>query len=239
MGLREAWEANAGAWIRWAREPGHDSYWRFHREAFFALLPPPGNLTVDVGCGEGRVSRDLHALGHRIIGIDASPTMIAAARSEDREGEYLLADATALPLEDGCADLAVAFMSLQDVDEMPAAVGEIARILSAGGRVCLAIEHPLNSAGKFTGEQADSPFVITGSYLDEFAHTAELERDGLRMTFNSRHRPLEAYGRALEAAGLLIEAIREPATPDDALRFERWRRWQRVPLFLHLRALKA
>jgi hypothetical protein len=37
-----------------------------------------------------------------------------------------------------------------------------------------------------------------------------VERDGIRMTFRMEHRPLEAYGLALEAAGLAIEAIREP-----------------------------
>jgi len=37
--------AAAVAWTRWAREPGHDSYWRFGRMAFFELRPPPGQLT--------------------------------------------------------------------------------------------------------------------------------------------------------------------------------------------------
>jgi hypothetical protein len=32
---------------------------------------------------------------------------------------------------------------------------------------------------------------------------------GIRLTFHSEHRPLEAYSRALEDSGLLIEAIRE------------------------------
>ena len=112
MNLRAAWEAEAPNWIRWAREPGHDSYWRFHREAFLESLPAPGRLTLDVGCGEGRVTRDLRDLGHRVVGVDPSPTMIAAARDADPGGEYIEADAAALPFEDGAADLAVAFMSL-------------------------------------------------------------------------------------------------------------------------------
>ena len=39
--LREAWEAAAPAWIAWARTPGHDSYWRFHRDAFCPSCPRP------------------------------------------------------------------------------------------------------------------------------------------------------------------------------------------------------
>ena len=52
--------------------------------------------------------------------------------------------------------------------------------------------------------------------------------------------PLERYSRAFEAAGLLLEALREPV-PDDA--FVRARplagRRRRIPLLLHLRAVKA
>jgi SAM-dependent methyltransferase len=118
VSLREAWEEQAPNWIRWAREPGHDSYWKFHREGFLASLPAPGRLTLDVGCGEGRVTRDLRATGHYAIGLDQSSTMIAAAREADPDGEYVEADAAAMPFEDGAADLATAFMSLMDMDDM-------------------------------------------------------------------------------------------------------------------------
>lgn len=69
------------------------------------------------------------------------------------------------PLHDGIADLAVAFMSLQDVDDVQRAVREAARVLAPAGRLCLAIVHPLNSAGQFADDTADGRFVIDGSYL--------------------------------------------------------------------------
>jgi hypothetical protein len=50
---------------------------------------------------------------------------------------------------------------------------------------------------------------------------------------------LEDYGRALEAAGFVIERFREPAASEQAVgRQPGYRRWQRLPLFLQLRALK-
>jgi 2-polyprenyl-3-methyl-5-hydroxy-6-metoxy-1,4-benzoquinol methylase len=67
------WEAEAENWIRWARTPGHDAYWRY-REAFFALVPAARRATLEVGCGERRVARDLTARGHHVTGIDSSPT---------------------------------------------------------------------------------------------------------------------------------------------------------------------
>lgn len=237
MSLRDLWEAHATQWIPWARTPGHDSYWRFHRDAFLTLLPPPGQLTVDAGCGEGRLTRDLQARGHRTVGVEPSPTLLAAAREADPAGDYREGAAEALPLGDGAADLVVAFMVLQDVDDLQAAVADCARVLRPGGRLCAAVVHPINSAGKFDDKSADSPFVIRGSYLAERDYHDTFERDGLRMTFHSRHHPLEAYSRALEAAGLGIEAMREPPAIA-ASASGRSNQWMRVPLFLHLRALR-
>lgn len=240
MSLRDAWEREAGRWIAWARSSGHDSYWRFHRDQFLELLPAPGRLTVDIGCGEGRLARDLQKLGHRVVAIDASATMIDAARAADPHGDYRCADAASLPVPAASCDLAVAFMSLQDVDDMPAAVAEMARVLQPGACACIAIVHPLNSAGTFLDEAANSPFTIRGTYLATFAYSDRVSRDGLDMTFHSTHRPLESYSRALEAAGLHIDAIREhPMPPALTARSERSRRWARIPLFLHIRARKC
>jgi SAM-dependent methyltransferase len=237
--LERDWEREADNWIAWARTPGHDSYW-YYGSAFRDLLPPPGRRTLDLGCGEGRVARDLAALGHRVSGMDASP-LIAAAREADASSDYVVGDASSLPFQDGCFDLVVAYNSLMDFDDMPGAVREAARVLTRGGRFCLAIVHPVNSAGNFADDTSDRAFAIDGTYLGEHRYTDLLERDGLQMSFHSIHRPLEAYGRALEEVGFLVEALREPVAPPDAS--GRWRvphveRWRRLPLFLWLRAVR-
>jgi SAM-dependent methyltransferase len=225
--MRDAWETNAGLWTEWARRPGHDSYWRFHRDAFFALVPAPGALTLDVGSGEGRVARDLAALGHRVVAIEPSPTL---ARDALGAGGGLTgvvrADGTALPFAGGAADLVIAFMALHDMDQMAAAVADIGRVLRPGGRLCAAVVHPINSAGTFR----DDEFVLRESYFQERAYQDDVEQDGLRMRFAARHRPLEAFFAAMELAGLLTEAVRE--VPGSG-------RWDSVPLFLDFRAVRA
>jgi SAM-dependent methyltransferase len=236
--LSAEWETNAPDWIEWARRPGHDSYWRFHRTAFLELLPSPGRRTLDIGCGEGRVARDLKSVGHTVVGVDASPTLVEAASSADPSIEFVLADAAALPFPDGYADLAVAFMSLQDIDDVPTALEEAARVLEPGGRVCLAIVHPLGSAGKFEGNEPDAPFVVRGSYIDCFHYRDEFARDGLEVVFESEHRPVSWYIEALTGAGFLVERLREIGIPDEAVTDDRHRRWQRLPLFLHVRAVR-
>ena len=80
-----------------------------------------------------------------------------------------------------------------------------------------------------------------GRNLDSHHYADEIERNGLRMTFSSIRHPLQAYFRALEAAGLLTETLREVPIPaglasDASPRHERWRR---LPLFLHMRAVKV
>lgn len=231
MDLRDAWERNAADWVRWARKPGHDSYWRFHRDRFLDLVPSPGRLTLDVGCGEGRVTRDLKELGHRAVGLDASETMITAAREMDPSGEYLVANAAELPFPDGHADLAVAFMSLMDVDDMSASIREIARVLDPGGSLALAVVHPINSAHELDFEHPESRLVLTEDYFDRRRRSDTIERDDLRMTFESRHFTLQDYFEALLDAGFQIDALREIADPQHP-------RWSRYPLFLHVLATR-
>ena len=234
MTLRDAWEAEARNWIAWSRRPGHDSYWQFHRDAFLATLPPPPARVVDVGCGEGRLPRDLKRIGYEVIGIDGSSTLVEAAREADPEGDYRVADAASLPLPDASADLVTAFMSLQDVDDLDAALHEAARVLVPGGRLRTAVVHPINSAGRFASGEHDAVFEIRGSYFEEGRYSDTIERDGLTMTFASAHRSLERIARAVLATGLLIDHVGE--TPDAA--DPPGSRWRRLPLFLHLGAIK-
>lgn len=231
MTLRDAWEAEAASWVVWARQEGHDSYSRFHRDAFLGLVPAPGRLTVDLGCGEGRLARDLTALGHRVVAVDAAPTMIRHAREAHPDGEYHVASADELPLGEAAADLVVAFMSLQDMDDPDAAVREAWRVLGSGGCFCVALVHPINSAGKFASGEDDAAFVIAGSYRDRQRYVETAERGGLAMTFTSDHRSLEGWVRPVTDVGFLVDAVREVYAPDQP-------RWSRIPLFLHVRAVK-
>lgn len=230
--MTEGWEARAEEWTAWARTPRFDAYWSY-REAFFALVPPPAGATLEVGCGEGRVSRDLAARGHRVTGLDASPTLLRAAAERDPGGTYVAGSAEALPFADQSFGLVVAYNVLMDVADMPAAVAEAARVLAPGGHLCACVTHPLADAGDWAHDGDDAPFLIAGSYLDARSFELRVHRDGLSMTFDGMTHPLEDYAAALEGAGLVIEALREPRPAADPPVRARWRR---IPMFLMLRA---
>jgi SAM-dependent methyltransferase len=240
MSLRDAWEGEAESWVRFARNPEHDFFFWLHGlPNMLALLPPPGRCTLDVGCGEGRLPRELTARGHQVVGIDGSPSMARYAASHEQGTAVAVGDAARLPVADAAADLVVASMSLMDVDDLGGAVREIARVLSPGGRLCASVVHPINSAGAFTSDAADSPFVLDESYLESRRYSDELTRDDVTVTFHSLHHSVEGYLRAIEDAGLLVEAVREPPASDELVAAAQvGARWKRVPVFLYVRAIK-
>jgi SAM-dependent methyltransferase len=230
------WEPVAAEWVRWARTPQHDAYW-FYRDAFFDhILPPPGQRTIEIGCGEGRVARDLAALGHRVVGIDSSLTLLHHARVESTDASYTLADGATLPFADGCFDLAVAYNSLQVVADMAGTVREASRVIGQGGRFCFCVSHPMADVGRFVSDQADAAYEIRGDYFARRRVDDAVEKEGLTMTFTGWTYSLEDYCVALDAAGLRIEAMREPRPSGAPPRFQRY---ERMPLFLSVRAVKS
>lgn len=242
LSVNEAWEREADNWIAWARTPGHDAYW-LYRDAFFELVPRAGQATLEIGCGEGRVARDLAARGHRITGLDASPTLVAAARQAHPDGTYIVGDAADLPFPAESFDLVVAYNSLMDIQDMPGALREAARVLAPTGRLCVCVTHPMAEAGRFAARDANAQFVIEGSYLNDqhpWYDQQTFNRGGLQMTFRSYRHSLEQYTRALERARLVIEALREPPVPaTEVERDPAEERWTRLPCFLMLRATNS
>jgi len=230
---RRSWDLEAANWLRWARTPGHDAYWYYRRSFFDALLPPPGRRTLELGCGEGRVVRDLSALGHRVVAVDGSPTLLGHARDSDPAGRYVLADASALPLSDDSVDLAVAYNSLMDFDDMPAALRELARVLEPGAPLCVCVVHPVFGAGGFENDDPDAVFLLPADYFGNARFDATVERDGLTMRFQGWSPTLEDYFAALRAAGFLVDLLREPVLSSPPPHLAPWRRY---PMFLHLRA---
>lgn len=227
------WETEAENWIAWARTPRHDAYW-YYRDWFFEwMVPPAGRATLDLGCGEGRVSRDLRDRGHRVTGVDSAPTLVQAAQAADPDGTYVLSDAASLPVEDESFDLVVAYNSLMDIEDMPGAVREAARALQPGGRFCACVTHPILDAGRWESRDANAPFLLVDNYRERRRFGGTFERAGMQITFRGWCHPFEAYARAFENAGLLLERIREPGDPGEDPRHAR------VPLFLFMRALKS
>jgi ubiquinone/menaquinone biosynthesis C-methylase UbiE len=230
------WEPEAENWVHWARSPGFDAYWYFRDTFFDSVLPAAGGRTLEIGCGEGRVARDLVARGHQAVAVDTAQSLVRHAIESDHDGRYALADGAALPFPDGCFDVVVAYNALQVVGDMGRTVSEAGRVVGRGGRLCACVAHPVTDLGQFTDDDADPAFVIRRDYFENRRVDDTVESEGHTMTFRGWTYSLEHYSRALEAAGFRIELLREPVPPRTA---EKYARWRAIPLFLMFRAVKT
>ncbi len=126
---------------------GRDGAWR--RAAVRACGVPPGGAVVDVACGTGRLSGLLaEAVGPfgRVVGVDLSEAMVARARRDYRDVVQLrfeVANALALPFEDGAFDAATIAFGLRNLADYETGFRELARVVRPGGRVvCLELTMP-------------------------------------------------------------------------------------------------
>jgi ubiquinone/menaquinone biosynthesis C-methylase UbiE len=222
-GPGQLWEAAAHEWAAHVRGGG-DKQFEWNAPPFFDSLPPPRGLAVEIGCGEGRVARELRARGYEVVAFDVSETLVTLAREADPDGQYAVADAATLPIGDGAAELVVAFNVLHEIPHLRQAVAEAARVLAPGGRFCFANVHPVATAGDFA---ADSDDFVLSSYCESFARSRPVGAAEI----THFHRPLSEYTSALTAAGFLVEAVGEVPTVRRAP--------GRIPAYLHVRAVKA
>ncbi|MCW2936304.1 MAG: Methyltransferase type 11 [Actinomycetia bacterium] len=102
---------------------------------------PAAGVVADVGCGNGRYLAELARRGPRghLIGADLSFGMLQAARSRVPAASLIAADASALALRDGIADLTLAMHMLYHVPDPMAAVRELRRVTRPGAAVVVGL----------------------------------------------------------------------------------------------------
>ena len=110
-----------------------------HNEMAESLLAPAGKRIVDVGCGEGALTRFLAGVGAEIVGIDPAGDKIESAASaavaEGSAAEFRVGVGEALPFDDRSLDVVLYANSLHHVPigAMRPALAEAARALRRGG----------------------------------------------------------------------------------------------------------
>ena len=201
MPEEHAWEAGAHEWVDLARNRA-DGPRLAHDEAIRALLPPPAGPTFDVGCGEGRWTRELRERGYDVTGLDRSETLLSAAREADPDGRYEVGVVESLPVADRAAQLVLCVNVLPHVVDLDAAVSEFARVLAPGGVLITGLIHPVAEAGTFD-EDADE--LRVRNYFSTEEHAVPL---GEGHVFH-QHRTIEGYVRAFLGAGFGLDDLRE------------------------------
>ena len=182
--------------------------------AMCALLPPCQDIVaLDAACGTGRYARLLAEQGARqVIGVDQSTAMLERARELIAPGSaaevlFKQGHLLDLPLADHSCDLAIVALALAHLEtrQLGQAFAEFRRILKPGGTLLMSEMHPF---GALTGGRCR--FEQTIGSQKQVYHV---------QTYTHLH---EDYFTAASAAGLTLEAMREPRlTADLVPAFER------------------
>ena len=176
------WAQVAEEWVAWARKPNHDAFWDY-RASLAAFIGRGNGTVLDVGCREGRVSRELTACGFQVTAVDPVSRLVGAAIEAQSARNYTVASATELPSDNAQFDLVVAYNVLMDVDDVPAALKEFKRVIRPTGQLIISIAYPLMDYGHFVSKEMNFPFVLEGTYFGRKRFEGVEERNGLRMHF--------------------------------------------------------
>lgn len=124
---------------------GVDAIQAYKQETFELLALKPNSQALEVGCGPGT---DAQALAERIessgkvIGLDKSEIMIAAAQERTRDLdlplEYQVGDVYELDFEDASFDACRADRVFHHLEEPEKALGELVRVMRPGANIVLA-----------------------------------------------------------------------------------------------------
>ena len=211
----DLWERHAQWWIDGFTDGADPEY----AEQILPLAADElagARRVLDVGCGDGQISRLAAGLDgvETVVGVDPTWNQIsvAAARGGDR---VRAGRRRRLPFADGSFDAVVACLVFEHIDDVDEAIAEVARVLAPGGRFCFFLNHPLlqtPGSGWIDDQVLDPPeqYWRIGPYLPEAVTIEEVEL-GVHIRFV--HRPLSRYVNTLADHGLLLERMVEPAPP--------------------------
>ncbi len=187
----------AGAARDWDRIRADYFGTQFSAAGLLALLDS-SLVVADLGCGTGSLLEQVSPHVAKVIGIDNSDDMLAAARLRVERldnVELKQGDLTALPLADGVADASVCILSLSYVLEPGQALREMRRILKPNGRAVIVDVLP-HSRDDFRRQMGQ-----TRMGFDEAELSAALRDAGFpAVTFRPLPPEAQAKGPALFAA---------------------------------------
>jgi SAM-dependent methyltransferase len=239
-GAAGLWEANSTWWVQSFTE-GADAEYDEQILPMAADHLSGARRVLDVGCGEGQVSR-LAALGAGVtcvVGVDPTCAQLEVARARGGEVAYVRGDAARLPFPSSSFDAVVACLVFEHIDDAGRAIAEVGRVLEAGGRFLFFLNHPLLQApgsGWVDDRILDEQYWRIGPYLNEDRTIEEVDKD---VWIPFIHRPLSHYVNALVDAGLLLTRMEEPPPPPGFLaRAHEYAQAASIPRLLFLRAEK-
>ncbi len=199
-----------------------------------------GRRVLDLGCGDAGFGRMVLAQGGGMyLGVEGSRNMAAAAR------ETLLGTSGQVQhcaIEDWQApvaafDLATARLALHYLSDLAPVFAQVYHALAAGGRFVFSVEHPVITSC----DRGWSAGTLRQDWVvDDYFATGARDTTWMGGTVRIYHRTVEDYFRALQAAGFVVEQLRESRPQRELFADEQtYERRRRIPLFLFLAGRKV
>jgi demethylmenaquinone methyltransferase / 2-methoxy-6-polyprenyl-1,4-benzoquinol methylase len=142
---------------------GLDQRWR--RITAEAVVHP-GDLVLDACCGTGDLALADVCAGGRVTGLDFSERMLERARRKAPELDWVAGDVLELPFPNASFDSATVGFGVRNVDDLERALGELRRVLRAGGRLgILEITRPRGLLSPFYRVWFDGVVPLLGKLL--------------------------------------------------------------------------
>jgi len=249
--VRKQWNEAARSWVEFIRS-GKNYYSEFLNGP--ALRRAMGKVeekqVLDIGCGEGYFSRLFARLGAKVTAVDISENLIRAAIEEEERHplgiRYIASDAADLRmLESHSFDAAFCYMALHDIEDYEGAISEASRILKAGAKFVIVMEHPCFNTRFMNGKMVagwetqvgtdgskEHMYYRVENYLRRHSYTFEWKHDRLPSSFVTTgfHRTLSDYFNALTSRGFIVTSLEEPQPTEEGARVHRpMKKHYRVP----------
>ena len=161
-----------------------------------------GRRILDAGCGSGPISAALRDRGALVTGFDSSIKMLELARRRlGADADLQVADlGRPLPFPDGAFDDVIVSLVLHYLEDWTAPLAELRRVLTPGGRLIVAVNHPL----LFPLARPGAGYFATSKWSEENSF------NGHSAVLTYWHRPLHVMTDAFTKAGFRISVISEP-----------------------------
>ncbi len=213
------------------------------------LNPLPGQMMLDLGCGQGFFARACADKGAIITGIDIAPELIERAKKNVPDGTFFVGSAEQLnQLKGNTFDCVFSVLAIQNIKNIPAVFKECQRVLKPRGRLALVLNHPAFRIPKHSSwgwdDTTKQQYRRLDSYLSEITVSIDMHPGQTNSaTTTSFHRPLQYYFKLLNnntfAVTRLEEWISHKTTPHGTRAAAENHSRREFPLFLFLEATKG
>ena len=248
---RELWNQKSQFWDELHGDAGNLFHRRLVEPSVLQLLNlRTGEVILDIGCGNGALTRRLAERGGKVTAIDYSEGMLKAARARglgpSGNIDYRVVDATRvnalLDLGVGRYDAVVCSMALMDIPTVEPIFQAAIQLLVPGGRFVFATMHPAFNSNNpiFIHEKEDSGGVVSdhfGLKIREYLDVPPVKGSGAPnepAPHYYYHRSLSQLLGCAFAAGFVMDALLEPGfEPQDAEISEQlswFKMWQIPPV---------